>query len=250
MFRRSLVRSVLLSGVFFLSSQIAFAIPEKDTGNLGEIRSSILSVSNFQRIYGTGWVEMRGQNIENSDLYREGLWSERRLPDARGRFFRTFNSDQRPDLGNPHGNAYTVGSAQMDSFKAHSHTGSTLGGNPMSFRLVHGGGPDTHSVHATGYTGAAGFTDHASAEYPNSSHTHGLAINEAGEAETCPRCVIVNTFIKVNRTPNNQATNIIIEAVQGIPALITRGDRFITAVRNAVIQIMDEERVRRQNAFR
>ena len=43
-------------------------LPLKDEGLLGEVRMSILTETEFRRIYGPEWVLMKGQTIQDSDL--------------------------------------------------------------------------------------------------------------------------------------------------------------------------------------
>lgn len=232
--------------VLILVASSAHAVPEKDTGNLGEIRQSILSVENFRRIYGEGWVPMHGQDIARSNLRLEGLWGSDRLPDSRGLFLRCMNSGQSFGLGNPVGDL-PVGSRQEDEFKTHWHTGVTSSGNPYPYRTVGAGeaGKDSSHNHQTGWTGSTGFVDRTDRGWSNSEHTHDLVIHPTGGLETRPRCMIVNTFIKVNRTPRNQATDSILEAIAGLPALVEANPNLIPLIRRVVQEELRRPQQRR-----
>jgi len=104
---------------FLLFNSFAYAIPEKDVGNLGEVRQSIIGVEDFQRIYGDGWVLMDGRNIEASDLFREKLWKEAQIPDARGVFLRCKNHGKAGERANPDGDL-KMGTYQGDQTQHHT----------------------------------------------------------------------------------------------------------------------------------
>lgn len=183
----------------------AFALPEKDTGNLGEIRQSILKVDDFRRIYGEGWVLMDGANIKTSDLYKEGLWEEETIPDAQGVYLRSKNHERAKEKGDPDGDR-KLGAYIEDRLKSHSH----------DFDLC---------IPTTQGTGGAHAPAQGSGSYYRNTPVGGQ-IKGNGDAETCPRSIVVNTFIKINRTPDSQQLNVILKAIQGVPAKVLGSDAF------------------------
>jgi hypothetical protein len=216
----------------FLSTGVAHAIPEKDTGNLGEIRNSILSKQDFQKIYGTQWVLMNGDDIQDSDLFKERLWGETTLPDARGRFLRCFNAGQSLEEGNPEGDQIKIGDQQTDTFKKHNH-----GGGNHSHK--YNGGPGGRICAGNDLSSVIGYGVN------NYGTTHcGQIVKDEGGSETRPRCIIVNTFIKVNRTPENQQTDVIKKAIEQLPNRIAGNERLINLIREIVQSEMRRNQAR------
>lgn len=103
------------------------------------------------------------------------------IPDFRNEFLRGASSTR------------AVGSKASDSFRSHTHSGSTnnTGGHQHSYTLrttsgVFGSG--SHSADrndSTAYTGSAG------------GHSHSVSIGSTGGAETAPRHAVVNFLIRV-----------------------------------------------------
>jgi|GEM_PF-652305 hypothetical protein len=195
-----------------LLTSAAWALPEKDTGNLGEIRYSVLTPENFQRIYGDAWIPMDGRNIETSDLYREGLWSAREIPDARGRYLRTFNGGRSPSTGNPHGDENQVGQDMNDQFGSHHHEGLYDRGinHPWANGCYPGHDGKGYSRLSTSPHGSG----------------HSFYTGTAGGSETRPRSVIVYTYIKINRTPENMTLNLILEAIEQASQRVFQSPQF------------------------
>jgi hypothetical protein len=192
---------VVSSLILIPTFSFAGPIPEKDTGNLGEIRQSLLTVEAFQRIYGKGWVLMRGQRLKgDEDIVKEGLW-EGRLPDARGVFLRGHNHDRDDGLGNPENTR--LGHYQKDST---APNGLWI----PSHYIGHSNKVPGHH----GWWGADG--------------THNEPRNHymRGDAETRPRCITVNTYIKINRTKENLQLKLIMDAIDQIPQRILNSDLF------------------------
>ncbi|HET6147592.1 MAG TPA: hypothetical protein VFH68_08665 [Polyangia bacterium] len=74
--------------------------------------------------------------------------------------------------------AHTLTVAELP---AHSHTGTTAGGNAMTYRVVYTTlGANTANNHAVGWTGGSAFTDYTDANYALSAHTHAFATAAAG----------------------------------------------------------------------
>ena len=75
--------------------------------NIGDIKHSLLTESEFQSLNGTCWKLMQGQNISGSDLAQHTGGRLNNLPDARNRFLR--NADGTTSAG--------LGSAQAQDWK-------------------------------------------------------------------------------------------------------------------------------------
>ncbi len=221
--------------------------PEKDTGNLGEIRQSILNVTQFQEIYGQGWILMAGQNAQDSDLFREKLWNESNIPDARGVFLRSSNEGRPTTEGCSEGNL-GIGSYRADQFGSYNHPGTSHAGNAKFYRTV-----DSHNKphedrernpyesrdnHQTGWDNSTRsfYIDRNDSAWTNANHTHDLAIEKSGGTETQPRNITVNTFIKVNRTPESQQTDHILSSLTNLPGQIAKNEALHQTLQ-ALIQI-------------
>ncbi len=75
----------------------------------------------------------------------------------------------------------------------HNHGGNTMGGNPISFRVVNpanGSGKNIHAGHTTGWAGGD-YVDCNNAEYPVSQHTH--AIKAAGGHDAHNNIVVIKS---------------------------------------------------------
>src|SRR5690349_6825897 len=107
--------------LLYLSTLLSSAhasVPYKDEGMLGEIRYSILTVKQFQKLYGNEWVLMDGSSIQNSDLHNKFGWNK--IPDARGVFLRSKNYNRSVKSGNPDGDL-DLGKYQSDELVKHNH---------------------------------------------------------------------------------------------------------------------------------
>jgi hypothetical protein len=204
--------------------------PEKDTGNLGEIRQSILNVEQFQRMYGDGWVLLKGQSAEEiraSDLVSLGYWPENTpLPDARGIFLRSKHHDRSDGTGNPDGDL-PVGTYQESQFQRHDHSGGDHS-HPLPLDLWQPQGPVKNHLRVKSST-----SQHLPFDCTGQS---GRIIAPEGGNETRPRCVTVNTFIKIDRTENNQHTNRILEVMEDVPRRLIENPDFLVAIRQMVQQ--------------
>lgn len=198
--------------LIFLMALTAHAIPERDTGNLGEIRQSILAPDAFQRIYGDGWVLMNGQKLKDDDaLMSEKLWTGP-LPDSRGVFLRSSNWDQSAERGNPEGNL-CVGNYQQDLLKSHTHDSDR-------FTVANDKGSGHSAIHCNRPCWGEN----------TGRNAHWFLIDPTGGAETRPRCVIVNTYIKVNLTPKNKQTkkiNAIMDEIKDLPNALIKNKALL-----------------------
>ncbi|OQP38615.1 hypothetical protein A4H97_17985 [Niastella yeongjuensis] len=145
-----------------------------DNGLIGEIKYSILEPGIFTRLY-PGWELLAGQEIGvDSELGKLGF---NKLPDARGVFLRGMNEGRDLQTGDPDGNR-SIGSLQVDDFKAHNH----------QVRL---------KFHAD--------LNFDSSDFPPAAKSDGLTqvvvgdvTTERGGLETRPRNIAVYIYIKMN----------------------------------------------------
>ena len=217
----------------FLAAIPAYAIPEKDVGNLGEVRQSLLSKEDFQAMYGDAWVEMNGQDIESSDLYKEKLWSSKTIPNASGVFLRCSNNGRTAAEGNPDGDI-AVGTFQADEVVSHHHgftppNAGIIGTHELLVGLVPRSRAEMGGLQPGGAMGDGGQLGAARRHFP----AHTISV---GGSETRPRCITVNTYIKINRTPNSQQTDVIMEKLEGIPAQIAGNEALAKIIKNVVQQ--------------
>lgn len=201
--------------------------PEKDTGNIGEIRYSILNAQQFQRIYGREWILMDGRDIRGEELHTSGLWTETHIPDVRGTFLRCKNNGRNDGKQNTGGDL-AVGTYQEDQIKSHNHSIS-LHGSIFFSRF------NPWCEHKDGFAAGGCF---------GGKHAHDTGVtrdglpdtNLTGGLETNPRCITVNAFIKVRRTLNDQKTNVIMKAIENLPEQIAKNPGLATIIRQLVQQ--------------
>jgi hypothetical protein len=190
----AIVTALIISNVFRLNlASAAPHLPLKDEGLLGEVRMSILTETEFRRIYGEEWVLMNGQTIQGSDLALQ-FPEVTALPDARGVFLRGYNNDRPVSQGNPDGTQ--LGVAQNDEVGGHDHTIHRSKGDPnpgcSRIQTVAGGSSTANSECASDI----------------------LRIARNSGNETRPKSVTVNIFIKIKGTRKNKATEDLLQEVQ------------------------------------
>ena len=119
---------------------------------------------------GHNWVLAKGQPVVGSKY--AAITGKANLPDLRGVFLRSSNADLPPadqqQRGNP--DAKKLGEFQGDDFKTHTHSD-----------LAPGGRDGNRSGHQDAWYGGGGGNTGA-----------------AGGAETRPRNVTINYFIRIN----------------------------------------------------
>lgn len=110
------------------------------------------------------------------------------LPDLRGEFIRSWDDARGVDTGR------TIGSAQADANKSHSHTGSAIsaGAHTHSIATVAGSGGTLAGISAPG--GGTNAVTKATASA--GAHTHSLSIDADGGAESRPRNIALLACIK------------------------------------------------------
>jgi hypothetical protein len=136
---------------------------------VGSITHSMLTLSQFQDIAGTGWVLMDGGSASGSTYH--AITGVTTLPDARGTILR----------GKSHGNGLNpdgdlaLGTYTADKFGSHDHSGAEGGS------------------YGQGYTSI--LYDY-NAFHSNTGGTTGVLPN--GGNETAPKSITVNIFIRIN----------------------------------------------------
>ncbi len=160
----------------------ACVLEDLATAGLGDVKYSVLSEAQFQRVNGAGWVLMAGQaktalSIGATEpsafdyLTTTDNTSLDFLPDGRGIFLRGKNNLRADGAQNPDGEKL-IGAYQADELKSHSHTYSS---------------PD-YSVWWRGGSSDAG-----------SGAPYGKMSGAAGGNETRSKNITVNTFVKIKR---------------------------------------------------
>ena len=144
-------------------------VKSHSSSSIGSVKQSMLDEATFQSIHGTGWVLMDGRDVTGSDydtIVFGGIGGN--IPDARGQFLRGLDTSGTID---PDGAGRVVGDSQVDDFKEHTHTITT-------YDTAFGG-----SANIRGY---------------GASVRDAPSTNATGGAETRPKNIAVNIFIKIN----------------------------------------------------
>ena len=147
-------------------------------GVVGDIVASMLTPSEFTAIRGPDWVLADGGSYSSSRYAQ--ITGNTTVPDLRGVFLRGENGSRADSKGNPDGDT-APGTYQADQFKQHHHNVSP----GASGVVVAGGTPGAIFPAPPGTSGTAVIDP------------HGLT-GDAGGAETRPRNVTVNYYIKIN----------------------------------------------------
>ena len=145
-------------------------------GAVGDIVASMLTPGEFTAIRGPDWVLADGSSYSSSRYAQ--ITGNPSVPDLRGVFLRGENYDRPVDKGNPDGDKPT-GTYQADMLKQHHHLvahGAATVAPPGTIQQVFASPPGTSGplVDPGGVT------------------------SDFGGAETRPRNVTVNYFIKIN----------------------------------------------------
>lgn len=147
-----------------------FQIQVGGASTIGDVQTSMLSETQFQSYRSTDWVLMDGRDVTGS-MYAL-VTGNTLLPDMRGRFQRMKDYGAGNDVN--YGDV-PVGTVEADFFQNHNHTfgiTSNPGGTPGTYGAT--GGPQSFVF---GYIGGA---------------------NGNASAETQPKAIVVNMFIKIN----------------------------------------------------
>ena len=168
--------------------------------SVGEIKTSMLTLSQFQAEFDDTWVLANGASAAGTDYGT--ITSESTIPDLRGRFLRGKNNGRTDSDKDPNGDlalgsayAHRTGNSRSGIGTAntsipHTHSYSKGSGLVASYDPSNGafaGGDNKYAItSSTETTGTSSSTSH--------SHTiTGL------DNETAPAYTVVNYFIKVNR---------------------------------------------------
>lgn len=169
---------------------------------VGTVVYSMLDEGQFQAEMahtgaGETWVLADGRNVAGQNTRYESVTHTSVLPNLCGVFVRGKNNGRRDGFENPDGEV-AAGAPTMDRFKSHSHGGSTgtdspdhshgFGGYPYGISY---GGDNTGQNLGVQPNGFYRQTDGA-----NARHTHTIAAD--GAAETSPKSITLNAFIRIN----------------------------------------------------
>lgn len=136
------------------------------SSHIGDIKPSMLTESEYQANFGTSWVLAKGQNVAGSQY--SIITGRNSLPDLRGVFPRGKNNGATT---NPAGDL-ALGTYQADEIKSHQHYYYVP-------QLNATGGPSMDYAYSTGFI-------------------WGRWTDASGGAESRPRNITVNYFIKIN----------------------------------------------------
>jgi len=164
---------------------------------VGEIRTSMLTLAQYQAEFDDTWVLANGVSAAGTDY--NTITSESNIPDLRGRFLRGKNNGRTDGDKDPNGDL-TIGSTQIHK------TGQSRAVIAVGATSV----PHTHNYtktdtaaqaqqYASGTINdvlSASQSSVATATSSNTSHNHSLA---GFDNETAPAYTVVNYFIKINR---------------------------------------------------
>jgi len=175
--------------------------PLQPVGALGSVQFSILTQTQFQAVYGTGWVLCQGQSISGSAL--ASLTGITTLPDCRGMSLRGKNNGRSDGSQNPDGDV-ALGTYQADNFASHTHVQNTHGHTVNDSGHGHGSwasdvsGPDA-DAYLRGEAQGANYPNTVISGTSNISLNNTTATNQnTGGNETRMRNITLNVFIRIN----------------------------------------------------
>jgi len=157
---------------------------KKDPNPVGSTIQSMLTEAQFQTEFGTNWVLMDGRSVSGSDY--ETITTESTIPDARGMFLRGKNNTRMDGNEDSEGERL-LGSYQLDKTRMPRNTAfgtqAYRSQSNLQGRVSDGGGGIGDIV-----AGGPFFAR-------NNSY---VTIDSGGDAETQPRNICINIFIKIN----------------------------------------------------
>lgn len=145
-------------------------IIQNSADQVGDIKASMLTESQFQAQRNTTWVLMDGRDVTGSDY--DTLTGNAIIPDARGRFLRMQNNGTSI---NPDGTG--LGGAQSDQVASHSHS---------------------VTVQARDTSNNGSQRIHTGIDTGGNLLNFGFTSSSFGGNETRPKSLTVNYFIKIN----------------------------------------------------
>lgn len=156
---------------------------DRELYQVGEVKISLLDVDEFRDKYGDVWVLMDGRDVSGTEFMM--LTSMSNLPDARGKFLRMANNGALCRQGenncqfDPENSP--LGSYQKDELRSHKH----------SLAPYFSKGTVAYSGNITPMTNYPGTVEET---------------NNTGGAETRPKNITVNYFIKINSCSSTSGT--------------------------------------------
>lgn len=183
------LRSFMTNGSSAFGS---FAGAIADPFPVGTVLDSLLTEAQFQALMGTTWILMDSRSVAGS-MYA-AITGASTMTDARGQFRRTKNNG-RADGNQDPGGERAIGNLQGQATAKNGLTAaSTDGGHSHAFKVSGANGPNYNPLAGAQITNwqyaAAGVLETG---YANITTTIG-----SSDAETRPRNIVVNTFVKIN----------------------------------------------------
>jgi hypothetical protein len=173
-------------------------------GAIGDTKHSMLTLVQFQTLYGPGWILSNGASCVGSKY--AAITGNSTVPDCRGYHLRGFNNGAGVNPDNT-----GLGASQTDQFLSHTHGPGTYatdnpGNHTHPIIVAYNTSPSNSSFVYNqdgnangGGTSLATLTHGAEAGGSHSHSVNGGASSPAGGTnETRPKSVTVNIFIRIN----------------------------------------------------
>jgi hypothetical protein len=175
---------------------------DDSTGPIGAIVSSLLTETQYQSLYGTGWVLMDGRSCVGSAY--AAVTGAATIPDARGMLLRGKNNGRSDGNQNPAADR-NLGDFEGDQMQGHYHTDSPhshyqgvqsaiIENNYASINSASNGNA-SGSQSGVGYTKILTQNSSAIVTSPSSDGTNGTPRTGL---ETRTKNITVNHFIRIN----------------------------------------------------
>jgi len=184
-----------------LSDTADYAKFELCSGDVGDVKYSMLRPDIFTTLNGSCWVPMDGRSIAGSKLAT--IINQNNIPDGGGLFVRSqeFSGGANNDPDRSSMNA--IASIQEEAFKSHSHTGSTSTGGVshahgyIDTYIQTGGSPSLRTYDGDGGGGGGAFST-SSTTNSGGNHSHTLTISNNTGNETRPKNLNFWVYIRIN----------------------------------------------------
>lgn len=162
------------------------------SGNIGDVKASMLTLAQFQAINGVNWVLADGSSAAGTTY--AAITGASNVPDMRGQFLRGKNNGRVDGNQDPSGER-ALGVLQADQMQGHGHAyysnqNFNIGGNAGYARV-----PRQTGINADLQSADVVNTSNTPIREPTTNGSNGTP--RTGN-ETRPRNVAVNYFIKVN----------------------------------------------------
>jgi hypothetical protein len=154
---------------------------------VGTVVYSMLNAATFssQQAAGQTWILADGRSIAGLNLSYETLTSSSAIPNLLGVFVRGKNNGRSDGNQNPDGDL-PLGQFTADRFQSHDHGG---GNHSHNTSTQNGAAPDFGGIIVR---------IPGSGTFDSATSSSGAIINAQGGAETSPKSVTMNPFIRVN----------------------------------------------------